>query len=81
MNAPTQHILRNALDQWMFIDGDMPNKTATSMRDYYQDQLHDFSDSYDAEWMALIATKAIEAIIDWDLIAQKVNELIEAMKE
>ena len=46
--------------------------TPASVRDYFDRMMEDCaSENYDHEWFALIATKAIEATINWDFIARK----------
>jgi len=47
---------------------------ADSVREFWQNMLHDHSDCFDIEWFALIGTAAIEKTINWHFIARKYQE-------
>jgi len=80
MNTATKMICENALGQWGSMGYDKEETvSAATIRDYYLRQLDDFSDCYDEEWYALIGTKAIEKTIDWQSIAEAVNQQIASL--
>ena len=48
-----------------------PTFDGESIRQDWLEDMEQHPDDYDQEWFALVATKAIEATIDWDYIAQE----------
>ena len=51
------------------------------LREYWQEQIEIYSDEYDREYYALVATPDIEATIDWKWIALRLPSYVEINDE
>jgi len=77
MNHATKIVTENALDQWsdMGFEDDY-RVAAADLQDYYTRLMEDFCENYDEQWFALIATPAIQKTIDWEAVAEAVNNML-----
>jgi hypothetical protein len=77
MNQATKIITENAIDQWSFMGFEDDYKAeAIELEDFYTRLMEDFCENYDEEWFALIATPAIQKTIDWEAVAEAVNNML-----
>lgn len=58
-----------------------PAWTGAKLREYWLDDIKEYSSDYDRGFYALVATPAIEATIDWDWIARKMPEYVEKRED
>ena len=71
MNSATLIMYRFTVDQYDAMDAEL---CAISLKQFWLDMMKDFSDQYDEEWYALIATPSIRKTINWSFIAAKYME-------
>lgn len=76
MNHATKIITENAIAQWDDMGEDDYRVEAADLKDYYTRLMEDFCENYDEEWFALIATPAIQKTIDWEAVAEAVNNML-----
>jgi hypothetical protein len=77
MNPATKIVTENAVDQWA--DMGFPDDyraEAADLKDYYTRLMEDFCENYDEQWFALIATPAVQKTIDWEAVAEAVNNML-----
>ena len=77
MNHATKIVTENAVAQWsdMGFEDDY-RVAAADLQDYYTRLMEDFCENYDEQWFALIATPAIQKTIDWEAVAEAVNNML-----
>ena len=77
MNHATKIVTENAVAQWsdMGFEDDYI-VAAAELQDYYTRLMGDFCENYDEQWFALIATPAIQKTIDWEAVAEAVNNML-----
>lgn len=77
MNSATKIVTENAVAQWT--DMGFPDDyraEAAELKDYYTRLMEDFCENYDEQWFALIATPAVQKTIDWEAVAEAVNNML-----
>jgi hypothetical protein len=77
MNHATKIVTENAVAQWSDMGFEDDYKAeAAELQDFYTRLMEDFCENYDEQWFALIATPAIQKTIDWEAVAEAVNNML-----